>query len=248
MRLRHPLFLSAALLLAIACGDNDDDMVDADDTAHDHGEGNDTASDGGGEDEAADEDGDDEVADRVGYEILEMRAEDEIIVWINQEAMTLEDFEALPLEAGWFRNQPREGEPDGGTFAMSPGAAEEGDFTVADHYGHPWMHNATVVAANQSVDEGGLLTANLVAKHHTVTWNAGRTLFVLTSPEGEHYVRVSRDAGRTLEVPTLPPDWSLAEQTIDAELSFELPNPTVNIRADNEDSFQGPVAAEVLGI
>ena len=43
-----------------------------------------------------------------------------------------EEFEAIDLPAGWFKNQPRESDPDGGFFARTPGAAADGD-TEAPH-------------------------------------------------------------------------------------------------------------------
>ena len=88
----------------------------------------------------------------------------------------------------------------------------------------------------------GLLVGRSIAKYHGVKFNAGRTLSILTSPDGEQYVRISRDAGRTTDVPTIPSAWQLLEIEITEELSFDLPNPTLNIRADNEDSWQGPIS------
>ena len=242
------LLLSIPVLLGVACGDKDDDTGAVGDAGHDHGADEDASNGDDPDEDGGEDDDEEEGVERVGFEILQVVSQDEVIVWINDAAMTIEEFEAIDLDSGWLKNQPREGEPDGASFAMSPDATEEGDFTVAEHYGHPWLHNATVVAINQPVDEGGLLTANLVAKHHTVTWNAGRTLYVLTAPDGEHFVRVSRDAGRTSDDPTLPSDWTLSEVVTAAELTFALPNPTTNLRCDNEDSFQGPVSAETLGL
>jgi len=97
------------------------------------------------------------------------------------------------------------------------------------------------------LDSQGLLSGNLISKYHEITFNAGRILHVLTSPENEYYVRISRDNGRTQEEPTIPNDWQEIEITITEDLTFQLPNPTLNIRADNEDSFQGPIRAEELG-
>lgn len=183
---------------------------------------------------------------RVGYEILQIVSPNEIIVWINMD-LTQEEFDAIELPAGWFKNQPREGDPDGGTFARSPGASADGEFTDEEYFGHLWRHNATVIEANTPLDDAGLLRLNRVAKFHEIRFNAGRTLWVLVSPESEHYVRVSRDAGRTSDEPTLPDGWQLVEYVTPDELTIQLPNPTLNIRADNEDSFQGPVEGLDVG-
>ncbi len=40
----------------------------------------------------------------------------------------------------------------------------------------------------------------------------------------------------------MPDPWQLIEYVAPKTLTWSLPNPTHNIRADNEDSFQGPVA------
>jgi hypothetical protein len=182
-----------------------------------------------------------EAGPRVGFEILEFKWFDEIVVWVSP-GMTQREFDAIDLGLGWFKNQPREVEPDGGAFARSPGAAADGDFTCVKHHGHWWVHNAEVVEVNVPLEDDGLLKRHLVAKHHSVVFDAGRTLWVLTSPAGERYVRISRDANRTQEAPTLPEGWRLTTHVRQEKLEFTLPNPTVNIRADNEDSFQGPVA------
>ena len=182
-----------------------------------------------------------EEQEKHGYEILQVLSPDEIVVWINN-GLTPADFEAIELPSGWFKNQPREGDPDGGWFHRSPNASADGEFHEEEHFGHVWMHNATIIEANTALDPDGLLRANRIAKHHTVTFDAGRTLYVLVSPDNVPYLRITRDANRTSDDPTLPGGWRIVEHVIDEALELELPNPTVNIRCDNEDSFQGPVA------
>jgi len=177
---------------------------------------------------------------RVGFEIFQLAGSNEIVVWLGLD-LTLEAFNVLDLPQGWLKNEPRETEPDGGTFIRSPDAAVDGMFTDAEHFGHSWRYNATVIEAGTPIDDEGLLRLNRVAKFHEVRFDAGRTLFILVSPEGEHFVRISRDVNRTIEVPTLPVGWQLVEQALTEPLVFDLPNPTLNIRCDNEDSFQGPV-------
>ena len=178
---------------------------------------------------------------KVGFEILQILSMNEIIVWVSQD-LTVEEFEAIELPAGWFKNQPRETDPDGGMFHRSPDAEVDGEFTYEEHYGHEWMHNATVIEANTPLDDDALLRLNRIKKYHTVFFNAGRTLKVLISPKGEKYVRITRDVNRTSEVPTMPDGWVLLDHVTSEKLTIDLPNPTDNIRGDNEDSFQGPVS------
>ena len=73
------------------------------------------------------------------------------------------------------------------------------------------------------------------------------TATLLVSPEGERYVLVSRDAGRTTDETTLPDGWELVEEPAPDGVTFRLDGRTKVIRADNEDSFQGPIpeAADV---
>ena len=182
----------------------------------------------------------------VGYEILQIVSPSEIVVWLNT-SITQEEFDAIDLPQGWFKNQPREGVVDAGSFAGSPGSTT-GQFVEAVHFGHEWRHVATVVESNVPLDDAELLTVNTIAKSHELAFDAESTLSILISPDDEHYVLVTRDAGRTSDTPTMPDGWQVVEYTLEDELVLQLPNPTLNIRADNEDSFQGPVPelAELL--
>ena len=114
----------------------------------------------------------------VGFEILEIVSPSEIIVWLGTD-LTQEEFDAIELPGDWFKNQPREGDPDGGTFARSPDASADGQFTDAEHFGHVWRHNATIVEANVPLDDDALLRQNTIAKFHEIRFDAGRTLWVL---------------------------------------------------------------------
>ncbi|MEL6109152.1 MAG: haloalkane dehalogenase, partial [Planctomycetota bacterium] len=163
-----------------------------------------------------------------------------IVTWANTDGLTEEEFDAIELPQGWFKNQPREIVFDEGTFASTPGSAT-GEFVDEELFGHSWRHVATVTEANVLLDSDGLLTANTISKSHEVTFDAGTTLPVLQSPSGEQFALVTRDANRTSDTPTLPEGWQVVDRAITEELVLQLPNPTTNIRADNQDSFQGPV-------
>ena len=176
---------------------------------------------------------------RVGYEILQVVSPTEIITWLSTD-LTQAEFDAIELPMGWFKNQPREGDSDSGLFAGSPGAAD-GVFVYEEHFGHKWRHVATIIEANVPLDDDELLRANRISKRHALSFDAGRTLKVLLAPDGAQYVRVTRDAGRTSDDPTLPYGWTLVDYKTPTPVTLRLPDITVNIRADNEDSFQGPV-------
>ncbi len=182
---------------------------------------------------------------KVGYELLEAVSQSEIIVWVSQE-ITQEEFDSIELPDNWFKNQPRESDPDGAKFLRSPDAAMEGQLDEAEHFGHIWQQNAKIIETNISIDGQSLLMGNLISKYHEVTFNTGRVLYLLISPNGEQYVRITRDAGRTSEIPSVPDTWQTGEYQIPESLTFMLPNPTMNIRLDNEDSFQGPISPIAL--
>jgi hypothetical protein len=181
-----------------------------------------------------------EVPARVGFEILEIQSPNSIRAWISSD-IKQEEFDALELPEGWFKNQPREGDPDASQFYRSPGAEVDGEFLDEDLYGFSWRHSATVIQANIPLDEQGLLIGAKVVKFHEVTFNAGHTITVLFSPDGEPYVRIGRDANRTSDEPSIPDSWRLVEYTTPEQLVIRLPEETLVIRADTEDSFQGPV-------
>ena len=96
-----------------------------------------------------------------------------------------------------------------------------------------------------SPDEEGLLRVTFIDKHLELSWRAGSSIRLLTSPDGEDYVLVSRDDRRTSETSTIPNGWSVTDIYLEEDLQIELPRPTVNIRTDNEDSFQGPLPSDL---
>lgn len=182
----------------------------------------------------------DTAAPKVGFEILRFEGLN-MSVWVNKD-MTIEEFNALDVSLGWIKNEPRETDPDSGYFSRSPFEPADDMYVEEEHFGYDWLYNAHVVDLSADVpDDDGLFTATMVEKHHTVIFNAGKTISVLTSPMGEQYIRISRDAERTQEIPTIPSAWQLSEYVTQTTRTFVLPNPTLNIRADNEDSWQGPV-------
>jgi pimeloyl-ACP methyl ester carboxylesterase len=180
-----------------------------------------------------------------GFEIFQVLSDGQMLVWLSSD-ITQSEFEALDLPDGWRKNQSRESDPDRGTFTRSPDAAEDGPLTEGDFFGFTWRHNATVIETGIEMDNDGLLNAGLVEKFHEIVYDSGRTVFVLLSPEGDQYIRVTRDAARVSDTPTLPDGWRLVAHVTPEQLTIFLPNPTLNIRADNQDSFQGPV--EISGL
>ena len=183
---------------------------------------------------------------RTGFEIIEVQSPNSLRAWISQE-ITREEFDALEVPEGWFKNQPRTGDPDLSRFLRSPDADVEGEYLDEELFGFNWRHSATVTQPNIALDDQGLLTGSAVRKFHEVTFRARRTMYLLVSPEGEVYFRIGRDANRQSDEPSLPDAWQLIEYTTPDELVILLAERNLVIRTDNEDSFQGPVP-ELAGV
>ena len=181
------------------------------------------------------------VEPKVGFEILQIISANEIITWKNASEMTTAEFEAIDLPQGWAKNQPRESDSDDGAFVRSPGELVDGPLIKAEHFGYEWEHVATITEVDSPMDPEGLLSANTISKHHELTYNAWKLVNILVSPEGDQYIRVTRDEGRISDIPTIPAGWELIKEVNIEDLTLQLPNPTINIRTDNEDSFQGPI-------
>lgn len=176
----------------------------------------------------------------VGFEIRKENEEGELIIWEAVD-MTTEEFDALVLPSGWEKNMPRELVFSEGMFSRSPGAEEDGPLTQETLVGYEWVYNAKVIEQGIPMDNQGLLIGNYVDKHHTVTFDAGSIVRYLISPEGDHYALITRLLNRNSDFFTVPEGWRLEEELIEEEWVLELPTPTLNIRTQNQDSFQGPI-------
>jgi hypothetical protein len=177
---------------------------------------------------------------RVGYELLNTISLDEMIAWRTFD-ITEEEYNALALPSGWNNGQIRELNFDKEEFRRSPGATADGPLTEQELFGFTWEHVATITERGINLDGAGLLLANKVDKYHELTYNANRTVKLLISPEGERYVLATRDLNRIQEEPTIPSTWETKDTLIQNDWVVRLPNPTYNIRTDNQDSFQGPI-------
>lgn len=163
-------------------------------------------------------------------------------VW-GTPALTPAAFAALELPAGYMRNPI--GETDGGRWLRSPGCAAAGEFTEATLSGVRWQHVVDLVEPGLLFDDGGRLTGGRVDVHRRFDYPVGRSVPVLTAPDGRRYVRTSREAQRPADRPTVPSGWTLFHWQLDAPLTVELAGTVDNLRGDNGDAFQGPLAADV---
>ena len=180
-----------------------------------------------------------------GFEIIEHRDDGTLRAWLSLK-ITLDEFDALELPDGWLKNQPRggggdgQGGPDKGVFCGSPGS-NDGEMAIRKHFGHEWAHVATIVETGVPLDKKGLLTGAMVEKEHEITYDAGTAIPLLVSPKDEIYPLVSRDARRSTDESPIPKGWKVVEHTFTEDYTTRLPNPILNIRVENQDSYQGPV-------
>lgn len=184
------------------------------------------------------------IAPPPGHEILDVRGFPNLVVWITS-GLSQEEFAAIDLPPGMFKNQPREGVGAMGRFLRTPGQADDGQFIYREMYGARWLHNATVVDFGEPPGTRGFFTGSYVAKRHELFWRAGSRIWVLESPGGEQYIMIGRDRNRTTDDSPIPPGWSVSEHDLEEDLQILLPDPTLNLRTNNQDSFQGPVSLEL---
>lgn len=78
-------------------------------------------------------------------------------------------------------------------------------------------------------------------KYHQLTYASGATVYILENPDGEQYIRVSRDLDRNSDTFPLPEGWTLTEHVLSEDLKLELSGTVSVLRTKNEDSFQGPI-------
>jgi hypothetical protein len=174
---------------------------------------------------------------KVGYELIDLVRKE---VWLTVE-FTPEEFANFSTPFLWFKNQPREGIPDAGSFLRSPGCPEPGQFTYLRAFDREFLNVVRLIELNKSVDSDGLIRETILEKYHTLTYFEGQTVSILQNPDGEQFILVSRDANRTSDSFALPDGWALAEYELTKDLEVDLSHRVSVLRMENEDSYQGPL-------
>ena len=180
-----------------------------------------------------------------GYELIDM---------LNREVWATRDFVADAYEAlsfpthwlFWFKNGPRILLADSGTFLKSPGCSRQGEFTYLHAFDRAFLKVVELDGFRQlPADAGRLIRRVELQKYHVLTYREGRTVSVLRSPEGERFIGVSRGPDSSSNLPTLPAGWTLREHVLTEDLHVKLLGTVSVLRVDNEDSYQGPLPAEL---
>jgi hypothetical protein len=161
-------------------------------------------------------------------------------VWQSCGSISREELAALALPDGWRKIGVGRGAMDAHCFRRSPGADEDGPVRLRQIDGREFFFCARPASAPElPAGEGGptLLT---VDKHHTIVFEADRSVDWLTLPDGREFVHVVAAESGAPEL-VLPDGWKVAPRPIERELVIELPAPATVFFFPNGDSFQGPL-------
>lgn len=169
-------------------------------------------------------------------------------VWLAQDPMTPERFEALELPDDLVKTGIGESVADAAYFRRSPGAECDGPLQARDIDG---IRFALVARPGlPETSPAGVFTLP-VYKHHRVMFKAGRTIEVMSCGDGLDYVPLvarARMAGRATAAADRPPrprrlpeGWSVRNVSLTRDLVVELPCPTRAVFFSSGDSFQGPL-------
>lgn len=162
-------------------------------------------------------------------------------VWQTLEPISREDYNALPLEAGWVAVGIGTGNMDEHWFTRSPGAEEDGPMEEREIGGQRFVLCARPAGASTQPEgrEGPRLIP--VQKHHGMRFGAGREIGVLRRSDGERFVHVI-EGGKGKPPLDLPEGWQVETVKLARDWVLQLPTPATVYFFPNGDSYQGPLA------
>ena len=162
-------------------------------------------------------------------------------VWMCSSAVSHGDYDALVVEAPLVKSGAGEASMDAAAFRHSPGAPTSPvrERVIGEHH---FINVARADSVTPPTKPNGPMDV-VVDKAHTLGFEEGRTLRILTLPDGD-YVEVigepDNDASRVL-----PEGAELKHVTLTDPLIVELPTPTRaffwGFGGGELRSFQGPV-------
>jgi hypothetical protein len=161
------------------------------------------------------------------------------MVWMSRSPVELSDFDALELDESYTKTGFGQASMDRAGFQHSPDRPDE-PVRQREIAGHHFINVAVPMEMKPPSEPGGPIEA-YVNKAHVLGFEAGRTLVILTTAEGD-FIEVVGDAGDDA-ARILPKGGELNEIVLVEPWVVPLPNPTrtffwwgASIR-----SFQGPV-------
>lgn len=156
-------------------------------------------------------------------------------VWLCQTVVEHAAVERLDLPAGWLLAGAGAAGADLAFFRRSPGADDDGPLEVRNVAGHRMVRVAVPSPVAPLADGVHELS---VDKHHTVRFDAGRTIDVLDVGDGTALVPAW--TSRREVTSALPDQWSSRTVGLARPLVAALPNPARLVIVDGS-GFHGPV-------
>jgi len=157
-------------------------------------------------------------------------------VWQDCGPTPREWWDAVELPPGFVKVGYGAGNMDRMRFRRSPGAEADGPLREREIAGRRFFHCASPLGAM----EGGSPRRLRVDKHHSLLYEAGREVGILTTDSGGEYVHVVDGAPGAPE-PALPEGWSIRTLVLDAEWIVDLPAPCETFWFEGMVSYQGPL-------
>jgi hypothetical protein len=180
-----------------------------------------------------------------GYELVDLVKKD---VWGTPD-FTAEEYATFSFPMHWLfwvKNDPRTLLADSGEFLRSPGCSEPGQFTYMRAFEKNFLHVVQLHKVNARPPDGQKLIRRIeLEKYHVLTYGAGRTVSILRNAAGERFIGVARTSPPPSEPPTLPEGWTLTTHILNADVQVNLLGHVSVLRMDNEDSYQGPLPADL---
>lgn len=160
-------------------------------------------------------------------------------VWMSSSPVQITDFEALELDESLTKVGIAQAPMDRAAFRYSPGAPNE---PVRERIinGRHYINVAVPMDMIPPKQPGGPLEIS-VDKAHVIGFKAGRTIAILSLPEGD-FVELVGDADND-DALVLPANGSLSKLQLTQPWVVSLPTPTRTFFwfEDGMRSFQGPV-------
>ena len=170
-------------------------------------------------------------------------------VWLCQEPVTRDRYEALELPEGFVRSGIGGAVADVAYFRRSPGAKVDGPLATIDVDGLRFGYVARPGRPEPDHDEAMVLP---VYKYHSMFFAAGRTIEILNDGDGWDYIPQTRPGsdigvGTAEQVDTrvLPEGWALRSVALAADLMVDVPYPARVMFFPDGASWQGPLKLDM---
>ena len=157
-------------------------------------------------------------------------------VWQDWNPTPRDWWDALELEAPLVKAGYGCGNMDRMWFRRSPDADADGPVREREIAGRRFFYCAR---APKDIGQGNPRRM-LVDKHHTLLYEAGREVRILTTAGGKDYVLVVEGIPGA-PTPVLPDGWRVRDVRIGKDWIVELPAPTETYWFEGMVSYQGPI-------